>query len=149
MAFEIRSSAFERVKSQPVTIRTSFYLTLLGDPKATTVSRSNQRTTVPGVGRCTILRETQLLHCLSAFRNIFDSVSMTPASGNVFLVARPASYSPYLADLGVSPVFPFVHDLNGARDSVVIVSETPLAHFRKDAEFRDIRLANFSVPPGR
>src|SRR5258708_1677336 len=149
LTFQMPRSSFERMKSQPVTIRTTFYLTLLGDPKATTVSRSNQRTTVPGVGRCAILRETQLLHCLSAFRNVFDSVSMTPASGNVFLVARPVSYSPYPADVGISPIFQFVHDLNGARDSVVIVSEVPLAHFRKDAEFRDIRLASFSVPPGR
>jgi hypothetical protein len=149
LAFQMPSSSFERMKSQPVTIRTSFYLTLLGDPKAATVPRNGQRISVPGVGRCEVLTEPQLLHCLSAFRDPGDSFSLRPASGNLFMVARPVSYSPYPADLAVSPIFQGMHDLNGARDSVVIVSEAPLAHFRKDAEFPDIRLADFTVPPPR
>jgi hypothetical protein len=149
LAFQMPSSSFERMKSQPVTIRTSFYLTLLGKPKATTVPGNNQRIDVPGVGRCAVLTDPRLLHCLSAFRDPGGSFSLTPASGNLFMVARPISYSPYPADLAVSPIFQGMHNLNGARDSVVIVSEEPLAHFRKDAEFRDIWLTEFTLPPPR
>jgi len=149
LAFQLPGSYFERMKGQPVTVRTSFYLTLLGNAKATTVPQSNERITVPGVGRCRVLAEPRLLDCLSAFRDAGDSVSLRPASGNLFMVARPISYSPFPAELGVGPVYQVVHEVNVRPDSVVIVSEAPLAHFRKDVEFRDIRLTDFTVQPFR
>jgi hypothetical protein len=145
LAFQLPRAFFEQMKNQAITIRVSFYLTLLGEAKATTVPRSSQRVTVPGLGRCRVLAEHELLHCLSAFRNSMDSVSLKPASGN-FMVASPTSYSPYTAEFGVGLLHEFIHDFNGSPDSVVIVSEVPLAHFRKDAEFRDIRLGDFTVP---
>lgn len=148
LALLLPSSSFERMKSQPVTIHISSYLTLLGNQTATTIPPSHQPITVPGVGRCEVFVEHQTMHCVSAFRDPRDSVLLKPASGNLFLVASPMSYSPYPADLGVGPVYEFVQDLHGQPEiEVVIVSEVPLAHFRKDAEFRDVRLADFAVPP--
>jgi hypothetical protein len=149
LAFQLGLSSFERMQSQPATVRTSLYLTLLGNAKFTTVPRGKERITVPGVGRCAVLADTQVLHCLSAFRDPMSSVSVQPSSGNLFMVARPISYSPYPAEFGVSPVFQFFRDVNNRPGPVVVVSEEALAHFRKDAEFHDVRLADFAIPPPR
>ncbi|HYL77485.1 MAG TPA: hypothetical protein VEU96_24945 [Bryobacteraceae bacterium] len=153
LAFQLNRSAFERMKNEPVSVRASLYLTLLGNPKSTTVPRGKLRTRVSGVGRCTILTEPPLfapmLHCLSALRDSSDAVSLRPASGNFFVIARPTSYSPYPAELGVSPVYPFIHEITARSDPLVMVSEEALTHFRKDAEFRDISLANFVVTSPR
>jgi hypothetical protein len=149
LAFQLGLSSFERMKSQPVTVRTSLYLTLLGNAKFTTVPRGKERITVPGVGRCAVLADTQLLHCVSAFRDPMSSVSMQPSSRSLFMVARPLSYSPYPAEFGVSPVFQFFRDVNNRPGPIVIVSEEALAHFRKEAEFHDVRLADFAAPPPR
>jgi len=153
LAFQLNRSAFEQMKGQPVVVRASLYLTLLGNPRSTSVPRGEQWTDVPGVGRCTILAEppmfVPMLHCLSALRDSSDSVSLRPASSNLFVVARPNSYSPYPAELGVSPIYQFIHEITAPSDPLVMVSEEALAHFRKDAEFRDISLANFVVPVAR
>jgi hypothetical protein len=149
LAFQLPRSFLERTKTQPATIKTSFYLTILGDTKSATVPRNNQRVNVPAMGRCAVFREHQLLHCFSPFRDLFDSASLQPASGKLFLVARPTSYSPYPAELGVDPIFQFIHPLDGSPDPVVIVSEMALAHFQKDVEFRDVPLADFVVRPFR
>lgn len=153
LAFQLNRSAFEGMKNQPVTVRASLYLTLLGNPKSTSVPRGKHRTAVPGVGRCTILAEppmfVPMLHCLAALRDSTGSVSLRPAVGSLFLVARPTSYSPYPAELGVSPLYEFVPEVHARLNPVVIVSEEPLSHFRKDVEFRDIALANFVVTSPR
>jgi hypothetical protein len=141
--FLIDRSTFERVKNEPVTVRTSFYLTLFGDRKTTTVPPTNTFVAVPGAGLCSA--DSMFIRCLSPFRDPDHRISVRSGPSYSAMFSAQLTYSPFPADLGISPIEMVGQPAALIASDVVFLTEKPLAHFHRDVEFRDVRLADFAI----
>jgi hypothetical protein len=153
---------YRRVKDEPLKVRGSLYMTLFGNRQTVRVPFGDRSVRVPRVGVCSASggpnRPTYFLICSSAFR--FPPVlvsyrfieSAKEAGQDVWSSTeprRPISYSPFPAELGISPVsqdftFSTVH-VPLAEATVDTVE--PLAHVRRNFEIDNLRLGDFEVRP--
>src|SRR5882762_1114782 len=151
---------YRKVKDEPIKVRGSLYLTLFGNPQTVRVPFEDRSVPVPRVGVCSATgganRQSYFLICSSAFRfpPVLVSYSFQSAKEAVRDVwsstePRPISYSPFPAELGISPVsqdftFSTVHvPLAEARVDTV----EALAHIRRNFEIDNLRLGDFEVRP--
>jgi hypothetical protein len=153
---------YRRVKDEPLKVRGSLYMTLFGNRQTVRVPFGDRSVRVPRVGVCSASggpnRPTYFLICSSAFR--FPPVLVSyrfiesgkEAVQDVWSSTeprRPISYSPFPAELGISPVsqdftFSTVHvPLAEARVDTV----EPIAHIRQNFEVDNLRLGDFEVRP--
>jgi hypothetical protein len=139
----VNRSDFERVRNEPVTVRTSFYLTIFGDRQTTTVPSTNQVVAVPGAGLCTA--NPMFIRCLTAFRDPDHRISVRSGPSYPAMFSAQLTYSPFPADLMISPISMVGQPASLMTSDVVFLTEKPLAHFHRDVEFRDVRLTDFAI----
>ena len=158
----VDSAFYRRVKDEPLKVRGSVYMTLFGNRQTVRVPFGDRSVPVPRVGVCSASGgangQRYFLICSSAFR--FPPVlfsysfkqSAKEAGQDVWSSTgprRPISYSPFPAELGISPVsqdFTFstvAVPLSEARVGTV----EPLAHIRRNLEIDILRLGDFEVRP--
>jgi hypothetical protein len=140
------------------TIRLKLYLTLLGNPVRKMIETGAGPSPVPGVGLCSVYNPgTEMIRCISPLRE--PSNLMTVQSGlqrySWFFITEN-SYSPFPADLSVSPLRWYWHsEDSGWKDSgftghtlgtqvpgTLVTSVEPLAHFRRDLVLRHMYLSD-------
>jgi hypothetical protein len=132
---DVDGALYDRLKDQPVRIRTSALFTLYGNQRTVTLPRTGS-VEVPGVGTC----DMKTSQCRSPFRGPRVLVSTSGFATQ----ARYAPPSPYPAELTITPIIPFSIS-NMGWPSGVLMTEEPVAHLRSDFEIGPIRLANFDV----
>ena len=142
--FPINRSTFERIKNEPVTVRTSFYLTLFGDRQTTTVPATNQVVAVPGAGLCSAA--PMFIRCLTAFRDPDHRISVRSGPWYAPMFSAQLTYSPFPAELGISPIYMVWQTVDLMTSDVAFLTDKPVAHFRRDIEFRDVRLVDYAIP---
>lgn len=153
---------YRKVKDEPLKVRGWLYLTLFGNPQTARVPFGDRSVRVPRVGVCSASgganRRSYFLICSSAFR--FPPVlvsyrfiqSAKEAVEDVWSSTqprRPISYSPFPAELGISPVsqdFTFATLTVPVSEAEVDTVE-PLAHIRRNLEIDNLRLGDLEVRP--
>jgi hypothetical protein len=158
----IDGAFYRKVKVGPLNVRGSLYMTLFGNWQTVRVPFGDRSVPVPRVGVCSASgganRQSYFLICSSAFRfpPVLVSYRFMQSAKEAFQDVwssteprRPISYSPFPAELGISPVsqdFTFSTvpvPLSEAR----VVTVEPLAHIRQDFEIDNLRLGDFEVRP--
>jgi len=151
----VRDAVFEQQKNNPVTLRTIAYFTLLGDRKSSRLEAQAKSAAVPGLGLCSALVTRQRdwsIICRSPFRDtsLFALDSIIPnESDDTLSLPQGGSYSPYLAESGISPLVATFQGSMTVTDpslkAVNINTESALGHFRSDFEIHDIRLDDYLI----
>jgi|ERR1017187_101436 hypothetical protein len=168
--FSLRSyvdnTFYKQVKDEPLTVRGELYLTLFGNRQATPVPFGNSSVLVPRVGVCsasqteTTSRRNYFVTCSSAFRNppalvsyrLLESATGISKRAFPFAQRRRVSYSPFPADVGISPVNQDFEFTSGSApwEEAVVGTMEPLGHIRLNFEINSLRLGDFevfSMPP--
>ena len=156
---------FEQLKGEQVTLRTSAYLTLLGNEKKIQIEPA-VRQEVPGLGICMLRvsndaqeqpsrgQRDSMLVCFSPFRmpSLFTKTFLTAETSFGNIVDRhpdiePGSYSPYPAEAGISPLVVSIQSNWSSSEpmKVTVATEVPLAHARRDIEVRGLRLGDYAI----
>ena len=146
---------FQKLKAEPVTLRSSAYFTLLGDKSTMRIEPQERATEVPGLGMCQLSRraESFAMACYSPFRMPyrFAKVFLHYPGNAIDQYIEPGSYLPYPAQAGISPLVVSVRSSGsfGSNSSAnamgaTIITEAPLAHCRRDFELRGLRLIDYS-----
>jgi hypothetical protein len=152
---------YRSVKDKPVRLRGTLYFTLYGNRRTTRIPFGSRRVAVPGMGFCSASRATRgatyFLFCSSAFRSEPELVSVHFAELGKdafrevapYQVPRRLSYSPFPADLDISPVSQYFTFTNSPRElsDAVIDSLEPVAHVQREFELDGLRLGEFEVHP--
>jgi hypothetical protein len=151
----VRDAVFEQQKNNPVTLRTIAYFTLLGDRKSSRLEAQAKSAAVPGLGLCSALVTRQRdwsIICRSPFRDtsLFALDSIIPnESDDTLSLPQGGSYSPYLAESGISPLVATFQGSMTVTDpslkAVNINTESALGHFRSDFEIHDIHLDDYLI----
>jgi hypothetical protein len=157
---------YQKIKSQPVTLRATLYLTLTRHHKQTSIPIQKQPSRVPGIGVCSTQQTTvgvpfeswpgtprrynYLLFCNSAFRSSPEFISAIFGHSRSEVIQRSVSYSPFPADLQISPVIPYLSAsmLEEKLSAAIVVSTEPIAFIKRDCELTGIRLSDLEIPPG-
>jgi hypothetical protein len=140
-------------------IRLGLYLTLLGNPTTKVIKTDAGPLPIDGVGLCAVYGpEVQTIRCVSPLRepnNLMWVGSMQPR-GHWFFFITENSYSPFPADLSISPLHWYWHMLvSGDRGDehhwtyppeTIVTTVEPLAHFRRDLVLTDVYLPNPTRP---
>jgi hypothetical protein len=153
---------YRKVKDEPLKVRGSLYMTLFGNWQAVRIPFGDRSVPVPRVGVCSASggahRQSYFLICSSAFRfpPVLVSYSFIPSAKEAVQDVwssteprRPISYSPFPAELGISPVsqdFTFATVQVPLAEARVDTVE-PLAHIRRNFEIDNLRLGDFEVRP--
>jgi hypothetical protein len=149
----VEESLFDRARGLPVTFHASLYFTLFGNTQSTTIAVSDQPANALDGLQCYTdnVKAEWDVYCRSAFRwparLVFAKLGHTNANSFQQIV----SYSPFPATLGIEPVETRWASAYGSgpapivRD-VTILTEEPLAHFRRDFETTGVRLDDFAFP---
>jgi hypothetical protein len=146
---------FQQLKEAEVTLRSSVYLTFLGDQKTTQIKPQESATEVPGLGMCHLSQDADnfSLACFSPFRRsrLFAKTFLFSHMDVGEPYIEPGSYSPYPAEAGINPLVVSVRG-NGSFSgnaaepmTATIVTEAPLAHCRQDFEIRGLRLGDYAI----
>jgi hypothetical protein len=140
----VDSSYFKSGSEKPVTVQASLFLTAFGNARAKTIPLQEKPVYVMDGLQC-YLGIFDHVTCRSAFRwpaRLVDSKLGT----NTNNVTQLISYSPFSAELKFNPFES--HWATGAPSTreVTIQPKEPLTHFRRDFEFHDVRLADFTAP---
>jgi hypothetical protein len=150
----LNKSFYERVRGMPITVRGTFYITLFGNSRRSRLAFGNRSSAVPGVGRCTATTapngQNYFLVCQSAFRDPKDDiqvnwVDLAKGVSHRQGLAIDQSYSPFPADLGISPVnqYSTYSTLQGPASVVDIYTTEPLAYIQREFELQGVRLADY------
>jgi hypothetical protein len=153
MKVHIDEAVFQKLRGTRVTVRTSAYLTLLGNSRATLIPAGAKSMEVPGIGRCSFLPDNThewVLFCQAPFRQPVDFCKAILGESEIrkFNEALPigGSYSPYPAELEVSPLvltFNGVYGISRPISGALMLTATPLSHFHTDFELPDVSLKDF------
>ena len=156
LLISLRSSidpAFYRAfKDQPVTIRGDIYLTLYGNRRESKVPIHGATTPVPAMGQCTATGgppATYFLSCEAGMRPRAAKVAVTfephPRVQTDFGFRFPPSYSPFPAELSISPLShaEAYSTYQGPLDAVTITSEEPVAYVRAPLLIEGLRLGSY------
>jgi hypothetical protein len=133
---DIRAGLFDRLRDQPVRIRTTALFTLYGNQRTVALS-GGAPAEVPGAGLC----EPASHLCRLPFRGPRVLVSTSGFS----MQAPYAPPSPYPAELVLDPIVDSpVSEFN--RATKALMTEEPIARLRSDFEIGPIRLGDFEKP---
>lgn len=133
---------YDRVKDQPVILRGTAYLTVFGNRRTTPVG--SELTHLPGIGACAVeqLFQQTMLACLSLFRSPSNEILLPRNMGT-----SQISYSPFPAELGISPVSLFGFNPALETPPVDLVTMEPLAYIQRPFEIDAQRLSDFEQRP--
>jgi hypothetical protein len=155
MKVHVDNAAFQKLRGTRVTVRTSAYLTLVGNSRATLIRAGAKSMEVPGIGRCSFLPDnTQewVLYCQAPFRQPADFCKAILGESEIRRFNEPlpigGSYSPYPAELEVSPLvltFNGAYGISGPIRDALMLTATPLSHFHTDFELPDVSLKDFAL----
>ena len=153
MKVHVGEALFQKLRNSRVTLKTSAYLTVLRSSGATLIPAGAESMEVPGIGRCSFLPDNThewVLFCQAPFRQPADfcKAILRDSETRKFNEALPigGSYSPYPAELGVSPLvltFNGAYGISGPISGALMLTATPLSHFHTDFEFPDVSLKDF------
>jgi hypothetical protein len=158
MKIHVDERAFQKLRGTRVTVRTSAYLTLLGNSRlensrATLIPAGAKSVEVPGIGRCSFVHDNTnewVLFCQAPFRQPVDFCKAILVENEIrrFNEALPigGSYSPYPAELEVSPLvltFNGAYGISGPIRGALMLTAAPLSHFHTDFELPDVSLKDF------
>lgn len=165
--FYMDSRAYRSLENASVTVKLSLALTLLEDEPASRVPVRERAFTVFGE-RCenqSRQSDPPFVRCLAAIKAPPAAIVELEAGGLSQTVAHTGtwSYAPYQAVLDLSPVQQQYLPITGPPDwcdetrklweapagQFVFTPQQPVAHFRRELEFRNVRLADYALPPGR
>ena len=142
------NSFYAKVKDHPIQFRGTLFFTLYGDAHRTSVPPRGGLVRVGGVGICS--SGEHFILCSSAFRARPDLVSIQvwqdSSHGSTTRTENPRlpiSYSPFPADLAISPVGQFFLTEVNTVSAAAIDTLEPLAHLRKDFELDNVRLTDY------
>lgn len=148
---------YKRVKDEPMRVRGSLYLTILGNRQTARVPFGDQSVLVPHVGVCAASgganRQSYFLICSSAFRSppvlvsyrFMQSAKEATEDVPTHTQPRPISYSPFPAEPGIIPVtqdFTFSIARVALSEAMVDTVE-PLAYVQRNFEIDNLRLGDF------
>lgn len=157
----VDGSFYRKVKDEPLKVRGSLYLTVFGNQQMARVPFGDRPILVPRVGVCSASGAANgrpyFLICSSAFRfppvlvsyRFLQSAEDTAQEVESSTQPRAISYSPFPADLGISPVsqdFTFSTVRVPLSEATVDTLE-PRAYIQRDFEINDLRLGDFEVQP--
>ena len=153
MKIHVDEGAFQKLRGTRVTVRTSAYLTLLENARATLIPAGAKSMEVPGIGRCSFLHDNTdewVLFCQAPFRQPVDFCKAILGESEIRRFNDPlpigGSYSPYPAELEVSPLvltFNGSYGTSGPIRSALMLTAKPLSHFHADFELPDVSLKDF------
>jgi len=146
---------YQKIKSQTVTLRATLYLTLIGHHHETSIPIQKQPSRVPGAGVCSAQQDDRShlniysIYCSSAFRSPPEFISAIFGNSRSEGIKRPGSYSPFPADLQISPVIPCFSDSHSGEklSDAIVVSTEPIAFIKRDFELSGIRLSDLEAMP--
>jgi hypothetical protein len=152
---------YKKVKDEPLTVRGELYLTLYGHRQSTHVPFDDSAVTVPRVGVCsaseTTNRRNYFVTCNSAFRypsalvsyRFLESATDLSRQELPFSRRRIADYSPFPADVGISPVYRDEAFASGQVQWELATVDTmeALDHVRLKFEINNLHLSDFEVHP--
>jgi len=152
----VRDAVFEQQKNNPVTLRIVAHLTLLGNRRSSRLEAQAKAAAVPGLGLCSALVTRQRdwsMICRSPFRDsslfALGPFLANESSDDTLSLPQGGSYSPYLAESGISPLVATFQGSITVTDpslkAVNISTEAALGHFRCDFVIHDIHLAGYLV----
>jgi hypothetical protein len=133
---DIRAGLFDRVKDQPVRIRTTALFTVYGNQRTVALS-GGAPVEVPGAGLCDPANHS----CRLPFRKPRVLISTSGFS----MRAPYAPPSRYPAELVLDPIVESPVSEFG-RATKALMTEEPVAHLRSDFEIGPIRLGDFERP---
>jgi hypothetical protein len=142
----VANAFFNSNREQQVRIQGALYVTVFGDEHSMSMRPSAEPVNVPGVGLCraTLSEEgVPAMLCRAAFRWPPRLVWVRDDTGRGEVFAETMSYSPFPAELNISPVESYWAraSLNQSGDATIVTQE-PIAHVRTDVELRDVRLGD-------
>lgn len=165
--FYMDSRAYRALENASVTLKLSLALTLLEDEPASRVPVRAREFTVFGE-RCenqSRQNYAPVVQCLAAIKAPPAAMAGLEAGGISQTIAHTGtwSYAAYEAVLDLSPVqqqhVPFAGPPDWCEETrkfweapdgqLVFTPQRPLAHFRRELEFPNVRLADYALPPGR
>jgi hypothetical protein len=161
MEADVDASLYRKMRTVPVSIRGSLYFTLYGNRETARVPFGGRFVRVPRMGVCSAQRgergDTYFLLCSSAFRWPPDLVSIrflgqeenTIQNIKPYSPAQRISYSPFPADMGISPINQYFtyRMFAGHLSEVAIDSVEPLSHMHRTFEIQGLLLSDFEVWP--
>jgi hypothetical protein len=138
----------------PVNVHGSLYLTVFGNPRTTQLSFGERSVPVPQVGLCSAtesaIGQRYYVVCSSAFRSpavlvsyrFVQSGGETSKDRNPFLGGAQMSFSPFPADLRISPVSQVSTSswVVVPWDHALLETLEPVGHIRLDFEITGLRL---------
>jgi hypothetical protein len=139
--------AFERA-ADPVELSLTLYLTMLRNSPSRVIQPRDAPVDVPGSGRCQdfMLESQSWIVCESPLR-VPPNVLVVDYAGVRDRFLSGTSYSPFPADAdsAIVPLGRYSH--SGPRDfaPASLTSLEPVAHFRRDLELSNVRLADYRV----
>jgi hypothetical protein len=157
----LSGGSYKKVKDGSLEVRGSLYLTLFGHRQTTGVPFGDRPVVVPRIGVCSaresVYRRGYFLICSSAFRSpaavvtyhFIPSPADTAGQDWSSVQRQMNSYSPFPADLGLSPVsqdFKLSSNRVPADHGLVETME-PVAHIRLDFDITNLRPGNAYIPP--
>ncbi len=146
----VDSTFYGTVKDGPVRFRGSAYLTLVGNRRTDKVGK--EPITVLGAGVCAVAdHEPQYaaqpaITCRYPFRSPPRMVS-APSASESSLFLETVSYSPFAAELSISPISTSFEVLSKPISEAMVVTREPFAHILREFEITGLRLADFEVQP--
>ena len=166
--FYMDNRVYHALENASVTLKLSLALTLLEDEPASRVPVREREFAVLGE-RCENQSRQNyppVVQCLAAIKAPAAAMVGLEAGGLSQTVAARTgtwSYAPYEAVLDLSPVQQQYLPIAGPRESCeeirklwdtsearfVFTPQRPVAHFRRELEFRNVRLADYALPPAR
>lgn len=163
--FHIENRIYRSVENQPVTVKLSLGLTLLEDDQPIYVPAHQRVFSIDG-SRCEDTSPRSYppsIWCFSALRAQPRTMVRLDAPGAAGTNSQmgTSSYAPYQAILDLSPLavtpLPVVPPRSSNVDwsaiwkrpdtRIVLTSQHPVAHFRRELEFPGVRLAAYVLPP--
>ena len=156
--FTVDGAFYRKIKDEPMRVRGSLYLTILGNRQTARVPFGDRSVLVPRVGVCAASganRQSYFLICSSAFRSPPVLVSyrfmQSTKGGTEDLLAptqpRAISYSPFPAEPGIIPVSQdFTFSIaRMAPSEATVDTVAPLAYIQRNFEIQNLRLGDFQL----
>jgi hypothetical protein len=146
----VDQAVFQQLREERVTLRTSTYLTLLGDRSTTQIESQGKGTEVPGLGICRFSQhgESFMLVCFAPFRrsSLFAKTFFSHMEESHPYV-EPGSYSPYPAEAGINPLVVSVRSSGSSSATLkpTIVTQASLTHSRHDYLVRELCLGDYAI----
>jgi hypothetical protein len=149
-----------KVRDDLFNVHGSIYLTVFGHPQSTVVPFGDRTVPVPHVGLCSAPKSADgpiyFLICDSALRYPaalvsyhFNQISKDTFNlGSLLMQSQSISYTPFPADIGISPVNQELRMSSSAVSGQQATVDTmePLAHIRLSFEVNSLRLGYGHLP---